>query len=295
MFHRNLIPNPPARLRSPKNDIAPMIFFPDILLSSDFLVPVLPVPMRIDCLTNGLPTLLIMPDFERIANFRLNDDSLIFNFKTFITIGLRNFVFFGQKKYKEITYRPLDMLLVKKWFTESLALDVKIPTLIDEFTFIIIEFLNLIQKIKGENLDYKDESYVRIIESYSGNMLEHFREKLTKNSFTIYQNGKFETFPIFKEKKGKYFPEIISFNVVNERKKSRTMNIVPYLIYDDFIDCYSFNKFTATVEGKKIINLSLFYQYGIIEKGNTFTEPQRIEKLSKFDLKNLSFESIVNG
>ncbi len=295
MFKSKILPNPPSRLKTPKNDIAPMLFFPDVIASNNFTIPVLPIPFRLDRMSNGLPTLIIVPDLEKITNY-CREKSILLDFKTFYMIGLRNFVNYGQKKTKEITFRALTLPKLNKWFSDSLSLNVEIPSLIDEATFILIEFLNLMQDIDRENLSQQDERFHKLILVYLEKNLQHFREMLTLNAFTFKTKNDTKTVPIYKEKKGKCYPEIIQIEVCSKNwKNPKQMNLVPYLFYDDIIDCYAFNFQKATSDSKEIWDISLFFHYEILKNQTTLKNLKDVEVMRSFKLTDLTFESIMTG
>ncbi|GAI91334.1 unnamed protein product [marine sediment metagenome] len=89
----------PAKLKSFKRDLAPVGFYFDIFATEIFKIPVMPVPMRIDKLTNGDLTLFILPDIGNL-NKLLKKLGLTINFKIFFSLGISNFINFAKGKYK---------------------------------------------------------------------------------------------------------------------------------------------------------------------------------------------------
>ena len=95
------ISNPPAKLKSFKNDLAPVGFNFDIFPTDIFKIPIMPIPMRIDKTSNGRATFFIIPDLLKLDSF-LETLDLVFNFESFLIEGLKNLIIYSKKKYKEI-------------------------------------------------------------------------------------------------------------------------------------------------------------------------------------------------
>ncbi|GAJ01104.1 unnamed protein product, partial [marine sediment metagenome] len=55
-----------------------------------------------------------------------------------------------------------------------------------------------------------------------------------------------KTVELYSEKKEKYYPKIITIKIDKKLK----MNFVPYLVYDDILDIFSYNK-KILLEGKQ--------------------------------------------
>src|SRR5271157_5259754 len=83
--------NPPARLKSNRSDIAPMAFYFDIFATDFARIPVLSVPMRVDKVTNGEPTLLILPNITEVSHIS-QELGLIIDYNLFFITGLQNLV-----------------------------------------------------------------------------------------------------------------------------------------------------------------------------------------------------------
>ena len=55
------------KIKSYKNDLAPICFYFDLFTTPDFQIPVMPLPMRVDKVSNGESTYLILPNFEILS------------------------------------------------------------------------------------------------------------------------------------------------------------------------------------------------------------------------------------
>ena len=121
MSSKNSFFNAPVKLKSYKKDLAPIGFYFDIFATEIFKIPVMPVPMRIDKLTNGDATLFIFPDVKNL-NKLLKKLDLAFNFKNFFLHGISNLINFAKEEYKKITKRNLKDEIIINWFEKVFRL-----------------------------------------------------------------------------------------------------------------------------------------------------------------------------
>jgi hypothetical protein len=229
----------------------------------------MPIPMRIDKVMNGDPTLFILPDFKKLDNLGEKLE-LYLDFKSFFTIGINNLIEFAKKKYSEDNIRTLKEVTIRKWLDKSLDIVAKIPDLIDALTFLISEFLILYSNIEKKGLTYNSENYRLELIQYCDNMILYFREKIEQNSFKIQTKGELQNVKLYVERKKKYHPQITSIDIIDAKtNRSKKMFFVPYLIYDDLLDCFFYDKKILTVEKKTLnyINLRDFNKI-IIKKSD---------------------------
>ena len=269
-------------MKSYKRDISPIGFYFDVIATDLFKIPVMPIPMRIDKVLNGDPTFFILPDFKKLGELVENLDFCI-DFESFFKVGIENLVNFAKKKYNKANYRALKNEIIRKWFIKSISIKADIPDLSNAFTFVTSEFLILYSTIEEKKLNFNSENYRLELIQYCDKMIEYFREKIEKNSFEIKIKGKVQNVKLYLEKKKKYHPQIISidiFNVNTNRRKK--MEFVPYLIYDDLLDCFSYNKKKLAEEYKKLNYLNLHDFTKIINK-----KSNKVKSGKSFNLKDL--------
>ena len=271
-----------AKLKSNKRDISPIGFFFDVLPNDYFKLPIMPTPMRIDKVMNGDPTLFILPDFKKLDELGEKLDFYI-DFESFFKVGIANLISFAKVKYNETNYRTLKNEIFRKWFGKSINAIANIPDLNDAFTFLISEFLILYSTIEKKNLTFNSENYCLELVQYCDNMITYFREKIEQNSFKIQRKGELQNVKLYVEKKNKYHPQITSIDILYAKtNRSKKMEFVPYLIYDDILDCFFYDKKILTEEKKKLnyINLRDFNKI-IIKKSNN------VKSSKSFHLKDL--------
>lgn len=278
-----------SKLRTFKRDLAPMGFYFDIFSTDIFQIPILPIPMRIDKLSNGEPTLFITPNLEKLEKVfkRLN---LTINFHLFYITGIKNLINYANLKQKELTLRGLDSDKIRKWWEASNNISAFNPDLGESFTFITSQFLKTYSYVDKNNLDptqNKDE-YKNILIEYCDSIIKYFRNKIEKNIFFIKNEDKIEKEKLYLERKQKYYPLVIKLPV-NDLVTNRTseMGFVPYLIYDDLLDSFYYNKKILKNTTDDAINLKVYKDNKIIINTDDFrTKSSKIE-LIKINIKDL--------
>jgi len=276
----------PSKLKSFKRDIAPVGFYFDIFATEIFKIPVMPVPMRIDKLTNGGLTLFIFPDIGNL-NELLKKLGLTINFQKFFLLGISNFINFAKGKYKEIIHRNLEREMIIKWFENSRLLKTEIPSLTETYTYLLLEFLNTFSTIEEKGLDPSLEGYTTELLRYCDKIISYTREKIENNVILIKEEGSTKTVQLYLEKKEKYYPQIIAIKIDKKTK----MNFIPYLIYDDILDIFSYNRILLN-EGKQIpVDMSIWKCNGIINKYSTLN--YSIGYVRDFDLKKIDVEKVL--
>ena len=271
-----------------------MGFYFDIFSTDIFQIPILPIPMRIDKLSNGKPTLLITPNREKLEKVfkRLN---LTINFHLFYIMGIKNFLNYANLKQKELTLRGLDSDKIRKWWEASNNISAFNPDLGESFTFITSQFLKTYSYIDKNNLDPtqdKDE-YKNILIEYCDSIIKYFRNKIEKNIFFIKNEDKIEMEKLYLEGKQKYYPLVIKLPVYDlATNKTSEMGFVPYLIYDDLLDSFYYNKKLLKNTTDDSINLKVYEDNKIINKTSTLDDIRT--KSSKIELKEINLKEILN-
>jgi hypothetical protein len=284
----------PSKLKTFKKDIAPIGFYFDIFSTDIFQIPIFPIPMRIDKLSNGEPTLLIIPNREKLEKVskRLN---LTLNFHRFYEMGISNFLKYSNLKQKELTLRGLNSDKIRKWWQASNNISAFNPDLVESFTFITSQFLKTYSYIDKNNLhptQDKDE-YNNRLAKYCDLVVKYFRNKIEKNIFFIKNEDEFEIKKLYLEKKKKYYPLPIKLTVNDVMtNKTSDMGFVPYLIYDDLLDSFYYNKKLLKNTANDTINLKVYEDNEIINKTSNIDDIRT--NSSKIELKNLNLNDLLH-
>lgn len=275
--------NPPNKLKSFKKDIAPIGFFFDFFSNENFKVPILPIPMRIDKITNGQPTLFIYPNISKLNRICQKYEFAI-NYSLFFSIGIKNLINFARKKFIDMFNRTLPNKFIIDWFNQSKLVDAKIPSLTKDFTYILSEFLKFYSQFDENN----NINYVNSLIAYCDKMIKYFRKRLEKNYILTSKDGDLIVQQIYELKKGKAYPQIVPISVRNIKSgKMENMFFTPYLIYDDIIDIFSYNKQLLSKNKSANVALKTFSQNRIINKEtriNNFNYKTIMEKIELKDL-----------
>jgi len=248
----------------------------------------MPIPMRIDKVTNGDPTLFILPDYNKLRELGEKLDFSI-DFESFFKVGIENLIYFAKLKHNENNYRSLKDETIGKWFNKSINSIATIPELTDSFTFLISEFLILYSNIENKGLTFNSENYRLELVKYCDNIITYFREKIEQNSLKIQIKGELQQVKLYLEKKNKIHPQMTSLDIIDAKtNRSKKMVFVPYLIYDDILDCYFYDKKILTDEKNKTnyLNLRKFNKI-IIKKSDNGKSGKR------FHLKDLKLNDIL--
>lgn len=284
---------PKKNFKTFKSDLAPVGFYFDVFATEIFKIPVMPIPMRIDKLIKGESTFFILPDIIKI-NRLIDKLGLVLNMKFFLLTGLKNLINFAKKKFQEKTLLNLNKEIITRWFENSLALKAEIPSLTKDFTFLISKFLKSYAICENKCIDHKNEEYHLELIKYCENVISYFKRRIEGNKLRIIHKKSKFTVKLYKEKKDHCYPEIISIDVNNFKKnKIKTMNFVPYLIYDDIIDVFSYNKKLLNENSQNTINLKIWYDNRIINKRSNINKDE-IGKITKnFELERIDLEALL--
>jgi hypothetical protein len=277
-----------------KSDLAPVGFYFDLIPTEIFKIPVLPIPMRIDKIFVGESTFLIFPDTAELVRLREKLD-LAVDVKLFLLAGIKNLINFAKIKYKEKMSLELSRQLIIRWFEYSLNQKAEIPSFIKDFTYLTSEFLKFYDHCEKNDLfDLKVEKHDETIFKYCEKVISYFKDRIESNEIQTVIKNNVETFPLYKEKKNKYHPEIIPTDVINvKNNKIKTMNFVPYLIYDDMIDVFSYNKKILLEDPNTKISLKMWKDNRIINKGSFIKEDIINKSVINFKLKPSDLESLL--
>jgi len=272
LFGKNQDPSP--KLKSYKKDIAPFGLYFDIFSTDQFRIPIMPVPMRVDKISNGDPTLFINPDRELLINL-FQKLGLYINFENFVYWGVQNLLDYTTKKYKNITFRTLRNQKKIEWYKSTLKIETNIYGLQKDFTFLLSEFLKTYSSIIESNLNIPSQRYNEKLIKYCEKGIEYFREKIEANYTEIKDSeGNIHKKSLYLEKGSKIYPKALPIEVImydkkdKDNEKKRRRRFIPYLIYDDLLDIFTYNKNLLIENEKEPINLKVYSQNNIIIKGS---------------------------
>jgi len=277
-------------IKNYENDIAPIGFFFDFFPTDLFYIPIMPVPMRVDRIFYGEPSYFIEPNYEDILE---RDFELEINFKQFYTIGIKNLIAFGNEKYIEINNKSLEKKLIKQWFKKSTNIQTELTTLNQDFTYIIIKFLEMINNLnknytRNQNYDYKSAC-----KDYFENIIKYIEKKLLDNEIEILYKGEITTQKIYYVKRKKYFPRIVEIDTINlENGKKTAKGFVAYLIYDDLLDIFNYNLKLINEDNSNLFNYLNLENRRINKKINIFNNRKKNSD-KFFKINTIKIENLI--
>jgi hypothetical protein len=205
------------------------------------------------------------------------------DFESFLGIGIENLINYAIEKYNENNYRTLKRTTVIKWFDKSINIIADIPDLSEAFTFLISEFLIMYSNIEKKALPIDSDGYRSELVQYCDKMITYFRNKIEQNSLKIHSKGEIQIVKLYSQKKNNYHPQITPIDIFDSKTNQiKKMFFVPYLIYDDLLDCYYYDKKILTEEKKKLNYINLHDLNKIIIKKSDNTK-----SIKSFNLKDL--------
>ena len=285
-------------IKSFKKDFAPMLFYFDLVPSEVFDPPVMPLPLRIDRLYSGNRTAFIHPDFYELEN-QLDNFNLKFNYAHFLETGLKNFIQYARKKVSSLQLRDYSTRLktesIIDWFNSSCEIVFYNPDLEKDLTFILRDFIKLIATYFQKDLSNDSLRTKELLIEHCDKMIKYFRNKIEKNQITIIKEQEKENVKLSIERKSKFYPDIIEHDVVFlENYKVKKMKFVPYLIYDDILECYSYNKKLLTEGKESFYSIELWKRNHIINKRSNIKSTNLDDyDLSKFDISKVNIDKLL--
>ena len=163
----------------------------------------------------------------------------------------------------------------------------EIPSIKEAYTYLLLEFLKTFSSIEEKGLDPSFEGYTTELLRYCDKIISYTKEKIENNSIIIKEEGSTKEVQLYLEKKEKYYPQIIPIKIDKKRK----MNFIPYLIYDDILDIFSYNK-KILHEGKQIpIDMTIWKCKGIINKRSNLNYSNIY--IRDFDLDKIDIEKVL--
>jgi len=225
-----------------RSDGAPLLFFMDVI-SSDFPNPILPMPLRIDMVSNGLPTNFIFP--KKSTSIQIENEMYTYNYLNLYRFYLKNLVFYSKRTHLKVTSQNLKEDTIKRWWELSRNFKPKIPTYSKDLEFILETYLKAFKSYKLSN------DLPAALMEYTNQLIDYCNSRLESNVIEIYYKQDLLGKRMYKIKKGHYFPDIFEFDVQDIVKgKIRRKAFIPIMLYDDLLECFLFNQ----MQLEKMIN-----------------------------------------
>ncbi|QEE17639.2 hypothetical protein DSAG12_03476 [Promethearchaeum syntrophicum] len=268
-----------TRIINKKSDGGPMIFLIDIFQNETFLNPILPIPSRIDKIINGDISGLITPS-EPIS-IKINEIEYSFNYEKLYQNIVKNLIHYALSKFKEVSFQPLKKKKIENWWNLLIQNEHKIKSY-EEDLFVILQ--SYLEAYKSYRSGLKLEEALLL---YCDSIITYCNKKIEQNVIKFNSRGKEKQFPMYKMNRGKLYPNICEYDILNYQKKHIFQKaFIPLLIYDDLLECFLFNK--------QILQLKLNPNLSFEEIG--FSNQAELEEQLDFlnNSKLISFDYLIN-
>jgi hypothetical protein len=326
---------PLHKFRIYKSDAAPFFFYieifpPDLtafkpeplrnLLESINNNPIMPLPMRVDRVFNGVNSLLIHP--REPITFSIMDNLIAaVNPTAFLQNGFEKLLYFTEIRAFEKFTLHLTIEKAQKWWDSTKFLYAKLIRLEEDFSAFLRAYIHTVLKANLDNGDL-----ISAATNYCNLVREICEKRLKENSILVETRNIETSVKLYKEKIAKYrekrkrvekleyHPELVDIDVydLSERgfkKNTDTQNsliddlkpielkYLPVLFYDDLLECMLQNLKILNEEDREILDPSFLLEQNIIilkdSKELEDIKPQNYSWFSTFAEINL--EKIVQS
>ncbi|TFF91026.1 MAG: hypothetical protein EU548_00055, partial [Promethearchaeota archaeon] len=199
-----------------KSDAAPFFFYIDVLpvdltqydiphhveiLKSIQSNPIMPLPLRVDRVYNGEPSILIRP--REPVSFPLGNKTLFINPDPFINQGIEKLIYLTEvRASREFTY-SLKEDNAKKWWNSTKYLYGKLRTLEEDFSAFLKAYIHTLVKSKMESGDLLNAAceYCELVKDICD-------KRIQENQILVEVKEKENLTDLYKMKRGKVIEKI---------------------------------------------------------------------------------------
>ena len=286
------------KFKTYKSDAAPFFFYIEVFPFNTSLYinphvssliktiernPIVPIPMRVDRVFNGEPSVIIRP--RETISFQISEEKLaVINPYQFLLSGIKNLIYFSEIRSSEQFFKSLSGKNVISWWEATRFLYGNLYRLEEDFSAFLRAYLHTMVKsyVKEDDLMSAAIQYCQIIEDIC-------KKRMEQNRILVEIDGEESTVKMYKEKyktyykklkkvtEKQYHPELIDIEVFNysinnwptdtttkngiERKEKK---YIPLLFYDDLQECMLLNLKSLEENEKPVLNPSILIEENII-------------------------------
>ncbi|MEJ2249154.1 MAG: hypothetical protein P8Y70_08505 [Candidatus Lokiarchaeota archaeon] len=258
-------------------DSAPFFFYIDVIepdvssIKVEFLEkalisikdnPIMPLPMRIDRVYNGENSIVIRPNHP--IKVELSNNKIAFiNPIPFLYYGIERLIYYTEVRVNELFGSTMRKEKTVEWWRHTEPLFGSFFQLEKDFSKFLRLYLDLIIRAKIEKMDLYEASmsYCKKITEICNSRIEENAIKIKYNQEIVkkemYQLKIFREYKWFKKQiKEELHPELfnvtlyelpgqikdpLNSNLDLSNARSIKLKYIPFLIYDDLLDCMSSN------------------------------------------------------
>ena len=287
-----------VKFKTYKSDAAPFFFYIEIfpfdtsryispyvssLIKTIEKNPIVPIPMRVDRVSNGDPSIIIRP--REPTSFQISEEKLaVINPYHFLLSGIKNLIYFSEIRSSENFFKSLSSENVISWWEATRFLYGNLNRLEEDFSSFLRAYLHTMVRsyIEGDDLMSAAIQYCQIIEDICKKRMEQNRilaEIDEEESIVKLYKEKTQTYykKFKKVSEKQYHPELVDIEIINYLssnwpKATATKNgierevkkYIPLLFYDDLQECMLLNLQYLEENEKTLLNPSTLIEENII-------------------------------
>lgn len=222
--------------------------------------PIVPIPMRVDRVFNGVNSVIIRP--KEVISFQISEDQLaVINPKHFLQSGIKNLIYFSEIRSVEQLFKSLSRKNVLSWWEATRFIYGNLYRLEEDFSAFLRAYLHTMVKsyIEEDDLVSAAIQYCQILE-------EICKKRMEQNRILIEIEGEQTTVNMYKKKDVKYYkklkkvseiqyhPELIDIEIIDYSNNGWSVDTtktgeidryekkyIPLLFYDDLQECMLLN------------------------------------------------------
>ena len=286
-----------AQFETFKADAAPFFFYIDVLpldltqyeiphhinmLESLGSNPIMPIPLRVDRVYNGEPSILIRP--REPISFPIGENWVYINPEPFLNLGIEKLIYLTEIRASIEFTSSLKVENVNRWWNSTRIHYSKLKYIEEDFSAFLKAYIYTVIKA---HLDSGDLNEAAI--KYCELIRDICEKRINQNQILVEVKGKERIKRLYKMKEGKVFetrfkrvtkdllyPDFVDIEILNhenielsnnEKKvkiKTQVKKYIPLLFYDDLLECMLQN--IAILEDDKvdIMNPSNLIENGIV-------------------------------
>jgi len=258
-----------------KSDAAPFFFYIEIfpfdtslfigphissLIKTIEKNPIVPIPMRVDRVSNGISSVFIHP--KEVISFQISEEKIaVINPYHFLRNGIKNLIYFSEIRSSQKFFKSLSKKDVISWWESTRFLYGNLNKLEEDFSAFLKAYLHTMVRsyIEEDDLVSAAIQYCKIIEDVC-------KKRMEQNRILVEIDGEESAVKMYKEKDQTYYkklkkvkekqyhPELVDVEIINYSSsnwpKDRTpkngiekdiKKYIPLLFYDDLQECMLLN------------------------------------------------------
>ena len=281
-----------------KSDAAPFFFYIEIfpfdtslyngpyissLIKTIERNPIVPIPMRVDRVSNGEKSVIIRP--REVTSFQISEEQLaVINPYHFLHSGVKNLIYFSEIRSSQKFFKSLSSKDVISWWEATRSIYGNLYRLEEDFSAFLRAYLHTMVKshVEGDDLVSAAIQYCQILEDIC-------KKRMEQNRILVEMDGEESTVKLYKKKLYTYYKklkkvsekqihpelvdiEIFDYSISNWPKDTTTKGgierqekkYIPLLFYDDLQECMLLNLKYLEENEKKLLNPSILIEENVI-------------------------------